>query len=286
MVQRRPSDGADLALNGVLFTVYLGCCIHFWYAYRHASTGAFITISGFFLWAMVFVAGPILAAYFPAAHIESEVWNLPKFVVGTGMILLLLEEQIEHNKHLALHDALTGLPNRRLFQDRLVSALERARRTETRAALLVLDLDRFKQVNDTLGHHVGDLLLQEVAKLFSGRVRKSDTVARTGGDEFSVILEAPSSAADAIHVGRSLQDLLKEPMSLENRSVAIGASFGVGVFPDDAGDMEALCIAADLRMYEHKRTGAMVDTQFHPQKRRPPARSSEGRKKNGTDAGG
>jgi diguanylate cyclase (GGDEF)-like protein len=180
------------------------------------------------------------------------------------MILLLLEEQIEHNKHLALHDVLTGLPNRRLFQDRLASALERARRAETQTALLVLDLDRFKQVNDTMGHHVGDLLLQEVAKLFSGRVRKSDTVARTGGDEFTVILEAPTSAADAIHVGRSLQAMLMEPMSLENRQVTIGASFGVAVFPDDAEEMDALCNAADLRMYEHKRTGEVVDTQFNP----------------------
>ena len=285
-VQRRPADGADLALNGVLFTVYLDCCIHFWYTHRRATTGAFITVSGFFLWSLVFVAGPIQAAYFPGAHIESEVWNLPKFVVGIGMILLLLEEQIEHNKHLALHDVLTGLPNRRLFQDRLASALERARRTETQAALLVLDLDRFKQVNDTMGHHVGDLLLQQVAKLVSGRVRRSDTVARTGGDEFTVILEAPTSAADAIHVGRSLQVLLKEPMSLENRSVTIGAIFGVAVFPGDAEEMEALCIAADLRMYEHKRTGEVVDTQFNPQKRRPPARSSKRGEKSGMDAGG
>ena len=282
MVQRRPSNGADLALAGVLFTVYLDCCIHFWYTNRRATAGAFITISGFFLWALVFVAGPIQAAYFPAAHIESEVWNLPKFVVGIGMILLLLEEQIEHNKHLALHDVLTGLPNRRLFQDRLASAVERARRTRTQVALLVLDLDRFKQVNDTMGHHVGDLLLQRVATIFSGRVRKSDTVARTGGDEFSVILEASTSAADGTYVGRSLQALLKEPMPLEDHSVTICVSFGVAVFPDDAEDMEALCIAADLRMYEHKRSGAeAARSQFEAYKHR----SSKGREKSGMDSG-
>ena len=256
--QHRPNS-ADTALNAILFTIYLGCALHFWYMYRRATAGAFITISGFFLWAFVFVIAPTMEAWFPAVHVESEVWNLPKFVVGIGMILLLLEEQIEHNKHLALHDVLTGLPNRRLFQDRLTWTLERARRTGTQAALLVLDLDGFKQVNDTMGHHVGDLLLQQVARIFSGRVRRSDTVARTGGDEFSVILDTPSNEAEALHVGHALQDLLKEPLILEDRSVRIGASFGLAVFPDDAVDMEALCIAADLRMYDNKRNRERTD---------------------------
>lgn len=248
-------NATDLALNGILFTVYFACALHFWYMYRRATAGAFITISGFLLWALVFVLAPILEAFFPSVHVESEVWNLPKFVVGFGMILLLLEDAIEHNKHLALHDVLTGLPNRRLFQDRLAVTLERARRTGTQAALLVFDLDRFKQVNDSMGHHVGDLLLQRVANVFSSRVRRSDTIARTGGDEFSLILDGPTSGNEALVVGRALQDLLKEPFLLENRSVRTGASFGAAIFPDDAADMESLCIAADLRMYENKRNG-------------------------------
>jgi hypothetical protein len=135
--QHRPGNGEDLALNGVLFTVYFGCCIHFWYAYRRATAGAFVTIAGFLAWAGVFLVAPLIAAFLPAAHIESEVWNLPKYLVALGMILLLLEDQIEHNKHLALHDHLTGLPNRRLYQDRLSNALERARRSEAMTALLV-----------------------------------------------------------------------------------------------------------------------------------------------------
>jgi len=246
-------NAVELDLNAILFTVYFSCAIHFWHMYRRATAGAFITISGFLLWALVFVLGPIVEASFPNSHVESEVWNLPKFVVGFGMILLLLEDEIERTKHLALHDVLTGLPNRRLFQDRPAVTLERARRSGTQAALLVFDLDRFKQVNDTMGHHVGDLLLQRVATVFSGRVRRSDTVARTGGDEFSVILDIPTSGGEALHVGHALQDLLREPFLLEDRSVRTGASFGAAVFPDDAADMESLCIAADLRMYENKR---------------------------------
>lgn len=251
-VQNR-NDGGDMALNGVLFTVYIGAALHFWFMYRRATAGAFITISGFFLWANVFTVAPTTQWLLPKLHLESEVWNLPKYVVAVGMILILLEDQIAHNKHLALHDALTGLPNRRLFQDRLSSALERARRTGTSAALLVVDLDRFKQVNDTLGHHVGDLLLQSVAHLFNDRVRRSDTVARTGGDEFAIILDGPTSMVEAKHVGQSLLELLNEPLRLKEKLVKVEASMGVAVFPDDAQDMEQLFIKADLRMYDFKR---------------------------------
>ena len=263
-VQNRPGNGQDLALNGVLFTVYLGCCIHFWWMYRRATAGAFITIAGFLAWANVFTIAPCMQVFLPQVHVESEVWNLPKYVVAVGMILLLLEDQIEHNRHLALHDPLTGLPNRRLFQDRLASALERARRTETHAALLVIDLDRFKQVNDTLGHHVGDLLLQRVGSLFAGRVRRSDTVARTGGDEFSVVLEEPTSRSEAFHVGESLLQLLKNPLDVDGQIVHIGASVGVAIFPEDAKTMEALCIAADLRMYDAKHGSERIGDESLP----------------------
>jgi diguanylate cyclase (GGDEF)-like protein len=252
MFQYRVGNGQGLALNAILFTVYFGCCIHFIYAYRRATSGAFITIAGFFAWAGVFVAGPILAMFLPNLHIESEVWNLPKYIVAVGMILLILEEQIEHNEYLALHDELTGLPNRRLFQDRLASALERARRTGTQAALLLVDLDQFKKVNDTLGHHMGDLLLKRVGSVFLERVRRSDTVARTGGDEFCVILNEPTSREDALQVGTSLIDLLNQPFELCGHKLRIGASVGIAVFPEDATDAEGLCIAADLRMYDFK----------------------------------
>jgi diguanylate cyclase (GGDEF)-like protein len=203
----------------------------------------------------VFVAAPGILTYFPSLHPENEVWNLPKYVVAVGMILLLLESQIDHNKYLALHDELTGLPNRRLFQDRLAGALERAHRSGKQAALLLVDLDHFKQVNDTAGHHVGDLLLKRASEIFLGRVRRSDTVARTGGDEFSVILEEPTSREDAEIVGASLIQLLNQPLELDGHRVRIGASVGIAVFPEDALSAESLCIAADRRMYTEKNAG-------------------------------
>ncbi|HEY6490683.1 MAG: GGDEF domain-containing protein [Terracidiphilus sp.] len=266
LVQHRPGGGGDLALDGVLFAVYLGCSLHFWFSYRRATAGAFITIAGFFFWASVFVVGPYMEMVHPSVHVESEVWNLPKYVVAVGMILLLLEDQLEHNKYLALHDELTGLPNRRLFQDRLAVAVERARRSDSKAALLVVDLDRFKQVNDTLGHHAGDLLLQQVGTIFLGRVRTSDTVARTGGDEFSVILENTSTREDANQVAQELLRYLNEPLAVEGKTVWVGASIGVALFPDDAPDMDSLCIAADLRMYEEKNEARGIAPRLHPGK--------------------
>jgi diguanylate cyclase (GGDEF)-like protein len=259
IIQNRPKDGADLALNAVMFTVFFGCCINFLVMYRRATSGALVTIFGFLAWAAVFVVAPGMGAFFPNVHLESEVWNLPKYVVAVGMILLVLEDQIEHNKFLALHDELTGLPNRRLFQDRLTSALERARRSGAETALLLVDLDNFKHVNDSLGHHVGDLLLQRVASLFADRVRRSDTVARTGGDEFCLILEEPTSRAEAGHVADSIMKLLDEPAILGQNAVRVGASIGIAIFPEDAADSEALCIAADLRMYAMKHEGRRLN---------------------------
>lgn len=251
-VQHRGTNGISLALNGLLFTVFFACAICFFSAYRRVSAGALITIAGFMAWAGVFVVAPWVDAHYPNIHIENEVWNLPKYLVAVGMILLLLEEQIEHNRYLALHDELTGLPNRRLFLDRLSVAVERARRLGSRMSLLVVDLDYFKEVNDTLGHHAGDLVLQKVAAAFAGRVRRSDTVARTGGDEFSVILEEPTDLIKAKQVADSLLNILEEPLDVELTRVRVGASIGLAIFPDDAADLEALRIAADLRMYDGK----------------------------------
>jgi len=253
VVLRRQSGGSiDLCVDAILFVVYLSCTLYFWYTYRTGTTGSIITIGGFFAWAIVFVVGPLMLHYMPTFKIESEVWNLPKYVVAIGMLLLLLEKQIERSQYLALHDDLTSLANRRLFQDRLLSAMERAKRSGTTIALMQVDLDRFKEVNDTRGHHVGDLLLQQVAAMLNRRVRRSDTVARTGGDEFSIILEEPSGRVDAELVAESVVHMLHEPFMLEGKMVKIGASVGIAIYPDDAKDSDSLCIEADLRMYQVK----------------------------------
>ena len=252
MVQNRRPFGAPIAWNGFLFTVYFGSCFFTFWTNRRASAGAIVTVIGFLGWALVFVLEPLQQARFPEVHIESEIWHLPAFVVAMGMLLILLEDQLRHSMHLALHDELTGLPNRRLFQDRMANALARARRSGEPLGLLSIDLDRFKQINDGLGHEAGDRLLREVSTLFTRRVRRSDTVARTGGDEFSVILENPAGRAHVEDVGRSLLRLLNRPIMLDGHSICVGASVGVALFPDDGEDADSLCRAADLRMYADK----------------------------------
>jgi diguanylate cyclase (GGDEF)-like protein len=247
--------GSSLGMvNAVLFIAYLSCCIHFWYVHRKATAGSVITIGGFFAWACVFVVGTWLANSFPSVHIESEVWNLPKYVVAVGMLLLILERQVEQTQYLALHDELTRLANRRLFQDRLISAMERARRANSTMGLLLLDLDRFKDVNDTYGHHMGDLLLREVSRRLEARVRRSDTLARTGGDEFSLVLEEPTLRHDAEALANVLERLLSQPFHIAGQRITIGASIGVAIYPEDGLDFETLSVAADKRMYAAKQS--------------------------------
>ena len=130
--------------------------------------------------------------------------------------------------------------------------MERARRTSNSMTLMQIDLDRFKEVNDTYGHHVGDLLLQHVGAILTRRARRSDTVARTGGDEFSLILEEISRREDAEQLAELLMQMLAQPVVLAGIKLDVGASIGIAIFPDDAQDAHSLCIEADMRMYAVK----------------------------------
>lgn len=159
----------------------------------------------------------------------------------------------ERLAYLAQYDHLTGLANRALFQDRLQQAVARAERSDSRLALVFVDLDRFKAVNDTLGHESGDVLLGEVARRIRDRVRESDTVARLGGDEFAIILEGISEAEDAARVAQDVQRLLMEPVSLSEYEIPAPASMGIALWPASGG--ERLLKDADAAMYRAKRQG-------------------------------
>ncbi|MEU4163277.1 diguanylate cyclase [Actinoplanes sp. NPDC026670] len=158
----------------------------------------------------------------------------------------------------AFHDSLTGLPNRKMLLDRATTAVEIAAATGTRMALLLLDLNGFKQVNDTVGHHAGDVLLQLVAKRLQGVVRRPDLVARLGGDEFSVLLTGDPDEQAAIGVGDRICERLREPFDIEGAPVRIGASIGVALFPDHGTEFAVLMREADAYMYQAKRGGGGV----------------------------
>ncbi|NLI82910.1 MAG: EAL domain-containing protein [Deltaproteobacteria bacterium] len=163
-----------------------------------------------------------------------------------------LNEQLAHQAH---HDALTGLPNRLLFADRLVQALAQAERHGGKVAVIYIDLDRFKHVNDFLGHHVGDLLLREIAERLKGCTRKSDTLARMGGDEFMLVLTGIVGREDASYTGQRLVEVLREPVRVENNELHVSASIGISMFPDDGEDTLDLQRKADIAMYCAKNGG-------------------------------
>nr|MBI3612530.1 EAL domain-containing protein [Nitrospirota bacterium] len=158
---------------------------------------------------------------------------------------------------LAYYDPLTGLPNRRLFMDLLVQALARGRRTDRLVAVLFLDLDRFKLVNDSLGHGVGDILLKTIAHRLSGCVRATDTVSRLGGDEFTLILEDLNGAEDAARIAQKVLDAVAVPVMLEGHEVFVAGSVGIALYPTDHEDRDALIKSADTAMYSAKEEGGV-----------------------------
>ena len=158
-------------------------------------------------------------------------------------------------RQLAYHDTLTGLPNRSLFNDRLGVALARARRQKHKVAVMLLDLDRFKEVNDTLGHSVGDQLLKAVGERVVDVLRESDTVSRMGGDEFLLLLPEMEEPGHAITAAQRILDVIREPFVLDQHSLRITTSIGFAIYPDDAADEDTLVKKADIAMYLAKDRG-------------------------------
>jgi diguanylate cyclase (GGDEF)-like protein/PAS domain S-box-containing protein len=166
-----------------------------------------------------------------------------------------LKESQEKLDHLAHHDPLTGLPNRLLFHDRLQHAMARAARAGTQLAVVFIDLDRFKNVNDTLGHHVGDELLKQVAQTLSDCLRDGDTLARLGGDEFIVLLEDVEGERGARMVAEKLMRLFEQPAMVSGYELFVTGSVGISLFPQDASDLNVLVRNADVAMYQAKARG-------------------------------
>ncbi|HEY7516022.1 MAG TPA: EAL domain-containing protein, partial [Vicinamibacteria bacterium] len=188
---------------------------------------------------------------------------------GEGFVLVLRDQtdadrEREQMAALAYRDALTGLPNRRLFFDRLTIALAQAHRYRHRLAVVFVDLDRFKSLNDALGHAAGDELLKAVSKRLDGAVREGDTVARLGGDEFVLLLPGIHYAEDVAKVSQKLVEALREPFRVQGRDVRMTASGGIGLYPEDGDDADTLMKNADTAMYRAKERGRDNFQLFSP----------------------
>ena len=178
----------------------------------------------------------------------------------SGVIVLLnditdIKRAEETILHMAYHDHLTGLPNRYLFNDRLRMALAQAERSGRKVAIAMLDLDKFKEINDIYGHSFGDRLLQEAANRMTGSVRKSDTIARMGGDEFMIILTEINALEDLSTLGDKILQTFQQPFRLENQDIHVTTSVGISVYPIDGKDVDSLVKKADIAMYEAKKLG-------------------------------
>jgi diguanylate cyclase (GGDEF)-like protein/PAS domain S-box-containing protein len=163
-----------------------------------------------------------------------------------------IEQQINH---MATHDVLTGLPNRMLFIDRLEVALAQSKRNKHKLAVMMLDLDNFKNVNDTLGHMVGDQLLKEVGYRLSGLVRQSDTVARLGGDEFMILLSDIERMEDSVGIAEIVLKAFQQPFVCGNHKLTSSTSIGIAIYPDDGEDIDSLLRNSDIAMYSVKTQG-------------------------------
>ena len=162
------------------------------------------------------------------------------------------EDQLNY---LAQHDHLTGLVNRALFRDRLAQAMSRSTRESKMLAVVFVDLDGFKEVNETYGNELGDTLIRSASQRLRGCVRKTDTLARLGGDQFAIVCEGIRTNDDAILVSQKVHDALEQPFFLEGNQVSTGASIGTALFPQDANDPDRLLACADDAMYRAKRAG-------------------------------
>jgi diguanylate cyclase (GGDEF)-like protein len=197
------------------------------------------------LWAILVFAAPLAFArqMFQRTHSLQEATSE-------------LEVKQAENEYQALHDSLTGLPNRTMFQLRLSEAIERARDARGPMAVMLMDLDHFKEINDTLGHHFGDLMLREIGPRLAPALREDDLMARLGGDEFGVLLPDLPDPRVAISIAERLLEAMGEPIEVEGLALEVAASVGIAIFPEDADDATTLLRRADMAMYAAKSSGS------------------------------
>lgn len=211
--------------------------------------------------------GEIYPAYMTVSCVQDGKGEITHFI---GVFSDTTERKVsERFRYLSEHDFLTGLPNRRLFEEHIEQAIARIERYGGRVAIFFLDLDRFKEVNDTYGHHIGDLLLKEVASRLQNCVRTTDTLCRQGGDEFLLMIDITDAQENATHVAEKLIHAMGQPFVLEGNTMAITPSIGIALCPDHGLDTQTLIKCADSAMYQAKQDGRNAFEFYQPHMENP-----------------
>lgn len=244
--------------------VYAVATLNFYRSLPRDSTGRLAILTGFTIWSLCLLVHPWIVMHRGYADIASHVWNLQKSLISIGMILVMLEEQVSNNEWLALHDELTGLPNRRQFSDRLMNAIARSRRTQEGLALFLLDLNGFKEINDALGHHAGDQVLREMANNLRECSHFFDSMARLGGDEFTMVASDLTLGRSIYFFEEIIRKAVERPILVDGRCMVLTACLGTAVYPDDAEDASKLLKVADQRMYRLKHKASEARLPMEP----------------------
>lgn len=262
-----------------LFGIFAATAIGFYFTLPRKRWGRVIVVTGFAVWSICFLTHPwIRDSHQDWASLAGRIWDLESLVITVGLLILTLEELSAIHELDALHDALTGLPNRRLFTDRLKQALARAGRNKSRLVLIYIDLNRFKLVNDMWGHDAGDFLLREVASRLRSVTRETDTLCRSGGDEFYLLVEdfhllEVGESGDFQQHGLLLLEQLRTRVEADpfiyrtpeqDVRLRVSLSLGLAVYPDRATNEGELHRIADRMMYEEKRKWSVTKSVHIP----------------------
>ena len=249
---------ADLTAHGAISLLFLGAGYLYLHSAERYTRGVLAAVTGLFGWGLSYPVVELLRRTAPQVQVNRAILELPQYLIVAGIILTLLQEHMQRTERMAMHDPLTDLPNRRLFEERLIATLDEARENCTTIACLVIDVDNFKTINDTLGHSAGDQLLRALAVRLSWHMSPRDMLARTGGDEFTALLAGVNDEHHLRFIASAMMSAGSVPIAIDGHSVDVRISIGIALSPDHADDIDSLRRAADEALYSAKRRGGAM----------------------------
>ena len=250
--------GPMLMTGGSLSLLFLSAAYFYYLSAHRITRGVLAAVAGLTAWGLSFPMLALLIHFHPGLHTSRALTELPQYMIVAGILLTLLEEHVLRTERMAMHDPLTDLPNRRMFEERLIATMAEAQTEGTTIACLVIDVDNFKTINDTLGHSAGDQLLRALAVRLSWHMSPRDILARTGGDEFTALLAGVTDEHHLRFIASAMMSAGSVPIMIDGQSVDLKISIGIALSPDHADDIDGLRRAADEAMYTAKRKGGSL----------------------------